>query len=155
MLYYQNTMQHKAIKLMAAKLAVASIIEGGFSEEGLAAMYQCDDMTSQMAKELMLGIKDSVEDVSSAFKRMAFLKPKDSNVSQNTVVFADTPVEIMQAANTKPSTVEFTFSTPVTPKKDSSAIVQTEFRIPAVKKPKRGSELAENENQLSFFEKIA
>ena len=71
MLYYADTMQHKSIKLMATKLAVAGIIEGGFSEEGLAAMSCCSDMTAQMAKELMLGIKDSVEDVSSAFRRMA------------------------------------------------------------------------------------
>lgn len=44
--YYQQTMQHKAIKLMASKLAVAGIIEGSFSEEGLAAMSECEDMTS-------------------------------------------------------------------------------------------------------------
>ncbi len=29
-----------------------------------------------MAKELMLGIRDSVEDVAETFKRMALLKPK-------------------------------------------------------------------------------
>ena len=41
MLYYAQTMQHKAIKLMANKLAAAGIIEGSFSEEGLAAMSEC------------------------------------------------------------------------------------------------------------------
>jgi hypothetical protein len=71
MLYYIDTMQHKAMKLMGTKLAVASIIEGGFSEEGLAAMSQCEDLTTLMAKELMLGIRDSVEDVSSSFRKMA------------------------------------------------------------------------------------
>ena len=76
MFYYRDTMQHKAIKLMASKLAVAGIIEGSFSEEGLAAMSECEDMTTLMAKELMLGIKDSVEDVSAMFKRMANLKPQ-------------------------------------------------------------------------------
>lgn len=40
---YRDTMQHKAIKLMASKLAVAGIIEGSFSEEGLAAMSECED----------------------------------------------------------------------------------------------------------------
>ena len=73
--YYQQTMQHKALKLMASKLAVAGIIEGSFSEEGLAAMSECEDMTTIMAKELMLGIKDSVEDVAESFKRMALLRP--------------------------------------------------------------------------------
>ena len=39
-------------------------------------MSECEDMTTLMAKELMLGIKDSVEDVASLFKRMAVLKPQ-------------------------------------------------------------------------------
>ena len=75
MLYYKNTMQHKAMKLMASKLAVAGIIEGNFTEEGLAAMSDVQDMTSLMAKELMLGIRDSVEDVAAAFKKMAIINP--------------------------------------------------------------------------------
>ena len=49
MLYYADTLQAKAMKLMASKLAVAGIIEGTFSEEGLAAMSDVRDMTSQMA----------------------------------------------------------------------------------------------------------
>ena len=52
MLYYEDTMQQKCLKLMASKLAVAGLIEGNFSEEGLAAMSDVQDMTSQMAKEL-------------------------------------------------------------------------------------------------------
>lgn len=75
LLYYSDTMQAKTMKLMASKLAVAGIIEGTFSEEGLAAMSDVRDMTSQMAKELMLGIKDNVEDIASAFKRMAIINP--------------------------------------------------------------------------------
>lgn len=61
MLYYADTLQAKAIKLMASKLAVAGIIEGTFSEEGLAAMSDVKDLTSQMAKELAAGIRDNVE----------------------------------------------------------------------------------------------
>ena len=75
MFYYADTMQHKAMKLMASKLAVAGLIEGNFSEEGLAAMSDVQDMTSQMAKELMLGIRDNVEDVAAAFKKMAIVNP--------------------------------------------------------------------------------
>lgn len=107
MFYYTDTMQHKAIKLMGKKLAVAAIIEGGFSEEGLAAMSQCDDMTSMMAKELMLGIKDSVDDVSSAFKRMAFIKPQ--KLEDSIVIFVDTPVSVKSTPNTAIPSVEFTF----------------------------------------------
>lgn len=75
MLYYADTMQAKAMKLMASKLAVAGLIEGTFSEEGLAAMSDVQDMTSQMAKELMLGIKDNVEDIAATFKKMAIINP--------------------------------------------------------------------------------
>lgn len=76
MLYYADTMQAKAMKLMASKLAVAGIIEGSFSDEGLAAMSDVKDLTSQMAKELSMGIKDNVEDIAAAFKKMAIINPK-------------------------------------------------------------------------------
>lgn len=69
-------MQAKAMKLMASKLAVAGIIEGTLSEEGLAAMSDVRDLTSQMAKELSLGIKDNVEDIAAAFKKMAVINPE-------------------------------------------------------------------------------
>jgi len=61
------------MKLMASKLAVAGIIEGSLTDEGLAAMSDVKDMTSQMAKELALGIKDNVEDIAAAFKKMAIV----------------------------------------------------------------------------------
>lgn len=79
LLYYKDTMQAKAIKLMASKLAVAGIIEGQVTDEGLAAMSEVKDMTSQMAKELVLGIRDSVEDIAATFKKMAIINPKRHN----------------------------------------------------------------------------
>jgi hypothetical protein len=84
MLYYSDTLQHKALKLMAAKLSAATIIEGGISDEGLAALSQCEDMTSRMAKELAAGIKDSVEDLSATFKKMVLIKekPDESGTAQ-------------------------------------------------------------------------
>ena len=80
MFYYAGTMQAKAMKLMASKLAVAGIIEGNLSEEGLAAMSDVKDLTSQMAKELALGIKDNVEDIAAAFKKMAIINPHRERV---------------------------------------------------------------------------
>jgi superfamily II DNA or RNA helicase len=74
--YYKETMQHRAMRLMANKLAVATIIEGNLSDEGLAAMSECSDITAQLAKELTLGIKNEVEDIAEAFKKMAILKPE-------------------------------------------------------------------------------
>ena len=157
--YYQHTMQHKAIKLMASKLAVAGIIEGSFSEEGLAAMSECEDMTTMMAKELMLGIKDSVEDVSAMFKRMALLKPQASAWS----IFSEKPQkkdESMLSVHTaaKPA-VEFTFEAPtLAPAPITAPIFDAPAQNTAEKeKPKatRRKKTAENsEDQLLLF-KIA
>ena len=91
MLYYANTMQAKAMKLMASKLAVAGIIEGTFSEEGLAAMSDVKDMTSQMAKELAQGIKDNVEDIASAFKKMAIINPERRRAKTKQAVAEEAP----------------------------------------------------------------
>ncbi len=74
--YYRDTIQERAMQLMASKLAVAGIIEGNITDEGLAAMSNCQDMTSQLAKELALGIKSEVEDIGAVFKKMAFLHPQ-------------------------------------------------------------------------------
>jgi len=74
--YYEGTMQHRAIRLMASKLAVAGIIEGNFTDEGLAAMSDCADMTTALARELTQGIRNEVEDLSAVFKKMAKFKPE-------------------------------------------------------------------------------
>jgi superfamily II DNA or RNA helicase len=74
--YYEGTMQHRAVRLMASKLAVAGIIEGNFTDEGLAAMSDCADMTTALARELTQGIKNEVEDLSAVFKKMAKFKPE-------------------------------------------------------------------------------
>jgi len=75
--FYEKTIQESAINLMASKLSVAGILEGQITDEGLAAMSDCRDLTSQLAKELTLGIKSEVEDISAVFKKMAFLKTDD------------------------------------------------------------------------------
>jgi hypothetical protein len=59
---------------MASKLAVAGIIEGNFTDEGLAAMSDCADMTTALARELTQGIRNEVEDLSAVFKKMAKFK---------------------------------------------------------------------------------
>ena len=73
MLYYADTMQQKALRLMASKLAAATVIEGQISDEGLAAMSDCQDLTTQLAKELMRGLKDDVEDLAASFRKMAII----------------------------------------------------------------------------------
>ena len=76
-LFYKGVMQARAIKLMASKLAAATLVEGYFSDEGLAAMSDCTDMTSQLARELTKGIRDEVEDVAAMFKKMAIIKDEN------------------------------------------------------------------------------
>lgn len=84
-LYYKGVMQARAMELMASKLAVAGLVEGNLSDEGLAAMSDCRDLTSQLAKELATGIKNSVEDIGAVFKRMAILHP-DGPVEQTQLI---------------------------------------------------------------------
>jgi hypothetical protein len=71
---YRHTIQERALSLMASKLSAAGLIEGQVTDEGLAAMSDCRDLTSQLAKELTRGIREEVEDLAGVFKRMAILK---------------------------------------------------------------------------------
>ena len=73
MFYYEYTMQHRALRLMASKLSAATVIEGNISDEGLAAMSDCEDLTTQLAKELMSGLRENVEELAASFKKMAIL----------------------------------------------------------------------------------
>jgi hypothetical protein len=100
--YYEGTMQHRAIRLMASKLAVAGIIEGNFTDEGLAAMSDCADMTTALARELTHGIKDEVEDLSAVFKKMAILKPEAVNIQPVAEVLDIIPVPTATALYVPP-----------------------------------------------------
>lgn len=142
MLYYEDTMQQKCLKLMASKLAVAGLIEGNFSEEGLAAMSDVQDMTSQMAKELMLGIRDNVEDIASAFKKMAFENP-DREVPEVPAKEAALPLPAMIEQPKRMFTVE-------QEEKLQAAMVQLEQQ-----KAKRTKKTQQVENQLSLFDSVA
>ena len=113
--FYSQTMQHRAVRLMASKLAVAGIIEGNFTDEGLAAMSDCADLTTALARELTNGIKDEVEDLSAVFKKMAILKPVSDIIETTATVVevideapltADTPAVIDIIAVSEQSSVE-------------------------------------------------
>ena len=145
MLYYKDTMQQKCLKLMASKLAVAGLIEGNFSEEGLAAMSDVQDMTSQMAKELMLGIRDNVEDIAAAFKKMAFENPGREA--------AEVPAEEMSLPlKPVPERIELPkrVLTAEQEEKLQAAMVQLEQQ-----KAKRTKKTQQVENQLSLFDSVA
>lgn len=95
-LFYKGVMQARAIKLMASKLAAATLVEGNFSDEGLAAMSDCTDMTSQLARELTKGIRDEVEDVAAMFKKMAIIKDEnepEEDLSDYVITDDEAPAE--------------------------------------------------------------
>lgn len=60
-LYYRNTAQEQALSLMATKLQAAMAIEGKFSEEGLNAMSNNEDILTQIASSVTEGIKNTVD----------------------------------------------------------------------------------------------
>lgn len=163
LLYYKDTMQHKAMKLMASKLAVAGIIEGNFTEEGLAAMSDVQDMTSQMAKELMLGIRDNVEDIASAFKKMAMInpgrsEPKAESAAEVSETAAVPPErDLPEAVFAKPTPMSAPLPEPaelrsrIAPEKaaELAAILEK------AQKSKRSRKPVVDKNQLSLFDFVA
>lgn len=146
MLYYADTMQAKAMKLMASKLAVAGIIEGTFSEEGLAAMSDVKDLTSQMAKELALGIRDNVEDIAAAFRKMAVMNPeRKKNIT------AAQPKETAAEEQKAPSAKD-SFGVRTAQAQVRQALYEGLLARTAEEQKKRKSKKAEvDENQLSIF----
>ena len=59
-MYYRDTVQEQALALMATKLHASMAIEGKFSEEGLRALSNNEDVLTQVAKNVTEGIKDNV-----------------------------------------------------------------------------------------------
>lgn len=69
-LYYRPTMQERAMHLMGSKLEASLAIEGKFSEDGLLAMTQGEDMTTAMAKALVDGLEtEGVENIWSKLNK--------------------------------------------------------------------------------------
>lgn len=63
-LFYKGTIQEKALQLMGSKMEASLAIEGKFSEQGLMAMTQGEDMSTALAKALVEGIDvEAAEDI--------------------------------------------------------------------------------------------
>ena len=105
-LYYRHTMQERAVRLMASKLAVAGVIEGGvLTDEGLAAMSESEDMTSALARELAEGIRheDAVEDIAASFRKMAVLHPaQERQVQEAECGQQSVPVSVRKETKIRP-----------------------------------------------------
>ncbi len=103
MFYYDHTMQQRALRLMASKLSAATVIESNISEEGLAAMSDCEDLTTQLAKELVSGLKENTEDLADSFRKMALLgNRKDKTQTPPVTPILDVPERETEQA--KPNT---------------------------------------------------
>lgn len=151
MFYYADTMQAKAMKLMASKLAVAGIIEGNLSEEGLAAMSDVKDLTSQMAKELALGIKDNVEDIAAAFKKMAIINPHRERVRPVAL-----PVVAAVEDAPAPVTVVETPQIRTVDAQNKQALYEGLLqRTMEERRKKKSKKRVADENQFSFFDFVA
>lgn len=61
-LYYKNTIQETALSLMATKLMAAQVVEGKFSEEGLRAMGDTEDILTQIYKSVSEDIEHKISD---------------------------------------------------------------------------------------------
>lgn len=63
-LFYKGTLQEKALQLMGSKMEASLALEGRFSEEGLLAMTQSEDMSTALAKALVEGMDiEGAEDI--------------------------------------------------------------------------------------------
>ena len=101
-------MQQRALRLMASKLSAATVIEGNISDEGLAALSSCEDMTTQLAKELMSGIKEDAETLADTFKKMAIhseRQDKKEEPALKVVSVPEEPVKIVDEPESQPIVV--------------------------------------------------
>lgn len=92
---------------MASKLSAATVIEGNISEEGLAAMSDCEDLTTQLAKELMSGLKENVDELADSFKKMAILGNREQKATEEPEQAAPTVAKQPETENTITPTVIF------------------------------------------------
>ena len=80
-LYYKNTIQEQAMSLMATKLQAAQTLEGNFSEEGLKAMSENNDMLTQIANNVVNDIKTVVD--LDAFKSAREVKQQSNKTREH------------------------------------------------------------------------
>ena len=71
-MYYKETIQEQIVSLMGTKLAAAESMGGKFGEEGLKAMSNNQDMLTQIAANVVDGIKNTVDD--SLFTSSEYVK---------------------------------------------------------------------------------
>lgn len=156
--YYQGTMQNRAIELMASKLAAASVIEGSISDEGLAAMSDCRDLTAQLAKELAAGIRPEVTDLAETFGKMAIRHTageSERSESRHAALKAQLELAASRISAPKPIREAPEESLAVPDVSDQPALVETAVKYTVFAAPPRSRRKAADfqpvEGQLTLF----
>lgn len=67
---YQETLQESCLRLMGSKLAASMGLEGKWSEDGLQALCESEDMTSALARALVNGL-DGTDSAEAIWRKMA------------------------------------------------------------------------------------
>ncbi len=98
-MYYQGTMQHRAMSLMSKKMAAALALEGEFSEEGLAAMAGEGDEQMALAKSMSEKIDDA--DMQRSWSKVKSLTDKKKPPKKRSI-----PTLADMAAEAKPDTLD-------------------------------------------------
>lgn len=110
-------------------------------------MSDVRDMTSQMAKELAAGIRDNVEDIAAAFKKMAIINPERKRPAQPVVKENALPEP------ETPSTDEGNRTRSAAQAAASWELYEGLLARTQEEKKKQRSKVAEvDENQLSIFD---
>ena len=98
-MYFQGTMQHRAMSLMSKKMAAALAHEGEFSEEGLAAMAGEGDEQMALAKSMSEKIDDA--DMQRSWSKVKSLTDKKKPPKKRSI-----PTLADMAANAKPDALD-------------------------------------------------
>jgi len=118
-LFYSNTIQEKALQLMGSKMEASLAIEGKFSEDGLLAMTQGEDMSTALAKALVDGL--DVEGAEGIWRK---INEKNAEMTGKEVTedLQSEPGEEKESDEAKESTPK-----PEPAKKDPNKVVYVDF----------------------------
>ena len=116
-------------------------------------MSDVKDLTSQMAKELALGIKDNVEDIAATFKKMAIINPHRERVRP-------AALPVVAAVEERVAVEETPVAAPVQIRTVDAENKQALYdgllqRTLEERRKKKSKKKPVDENQLSFFDFVA
>jgi SNF2 family DNA or RNA helicase len=143
-LFYRGTMQERALQLMGSKMEASLAIEGKFSEEGLIAMTQGEDMTTAMAKAFTEGLK--VEGAEQIWKKLNEANIKRTSEKEEVTIPDGNPIPTSEQKRGDPNKVVFVdFVTYINKRKKIEKKTLTLAALEAVAKEKQAAV------QLSLF----